>query len=183
MGVMPMGGEAAPPAEAGAASATFKVIYSPLDTLGKILADLDFKTYLENNFGDSPEELAKKVWVMYGGSEDGLSEGKKGARPNRPASDDMMEQNDIQEDEYNATRDKRWLRLPIGVSIDEITDLETLTKAMTGGFQALIKQNAKPAQASNLNKIIRIANEADKIGQYRYADQILSNFLNVHTSN
>lgn len=184
MGVMPMAGGAPPPGGEGApAPPVFKIIYSPLDTLGKILADLDFKTFLENNFGTDPEELAKKVWVMYGGEEDGIGKGKEGARQDSPQSEDMVEQTEIQEKEYNDTRDKRWLRLPLGKTIDDITDTQALTRAILGGFMALVKQNAKPAQASEIRKITRLADKADQLGYFSYSDKIMSEFINVHTPN
>lgn len=184
MGVMPMAGGAPPPGGEGApAPPVFKIIYSPLDTLGKILADLDFKTFLENNFGTDPEELAKKVWVMYGGEEDGIGRGKEGARQDRPQSEDMTTQSKIQEEEYNNTRDKRWLRLPAGKSIDDITDTQALTRAIFGGFIALVKQNAKPAQASSAKGLLKLASKADQLGYFSYSDYIISELINVHTSN
>ena len=56
-----MGGEAG---GQQAQQSSFNVIHSPLDSLGKILADLDFKTFLQNHFGDDPVQLAKKRAVL-----------------------------------------------------------------------------------------------------------------------
>lgn len=160
---------------------TYNVIYSPLDSLGKILADLDFKTFLENNFGDDPETLAHKIWVMYGGSENELRPGKKGARQDKPQSSDITQQSAAQEQEYNATRNKRWRRLPVGVSIDEITNTQAIKRAIVGGFAALAKGFVKPASASKL-QIIKIADIADEKGYFSYADKLDNILRHVYTS-
>ena len=107
----PMGAEPGMPGAQQQPANTFQVIYSPLDSLGKILADLDFKTFLQNHFGSSPHDLAMKIWTMYGGSEDGMTPGKKGARKDTPQSDDMTAQSEAQQKEYNATRNQRWKHL------------------------------------------------------------------------
>lgn len=172
----PAGGEGAP------AQPQFKVIHSPLDSLGKILADVDIKTFLQNNFGDDPDTLAHKIWVMYGGSEDEISPGKKGARQDKPASGDMMQQQKIQDEEYNATRNARWRRLPLGVSIEEITSTQALSNAIMGGFSDLAKSFSKPAQAKHSKFWLKLANIADERGQYLTADKLDMILSNVYTS-
>jgi len=181
-GAEPMGG--AMPGEPGAEAPptpTFKVIYSPLDSLGKILADLDFKTYLQNNFGTDPDESAHKVWVMYGGSENELSPGKKGRRSDKPPSADPVELEQLQTTEYNNTRDKRWERLPLGVSIEQITTPQALSQSIEGGYDALIKQYAKPATSSVL-KWIKAAEKADDLKSFYMSDQIIKLIYNVYSS-
>ncbi len=167
LGTMPAAGGEAPAAPAS----TFKVIYSPLDSLGKILADLDFKAFLENNFGTDEIDLAQKVWTMYGGAEDQMGKGKPGKRSSSPASDNPDEQAKIQEEEYNNTRDSRWERLPEGVSIEEITTPEAIEKSIIGGYNVLFKEVAKPASAK-FDSWLKTANIADENGHYKYADKI-----------
>ena len=174
-GGMPPMGEPAPP------QPTFKIIYSPLDSLGKILADLDFKTFLQNHFGDNARDLAMKIWEMYGGDPEERHRGKKGERKDKPASDDMAKQSEAQQQEYNATRDERWRRLPLGVSIDEITNTSALERAITGGFMTLSKGISKPATASTVENIIKIANLADIKNQHFYADKLDIILQNVYT--
>lgn len=174
----PPGGPAG--AEGAPAQPEFKVIHSPLDSLGKILADVDLKTYLQNNFGDDPDTLAHKIWLMYGGSEDEMSPGKKGARQDKPESGDMMQQQKIQDEEYNATRNSRWRRLPLGVSIEQITSTQALSNAIMGGFSDLAKSFSKPAQAKHAKFWLKLANIADSRRQYLTADKldaILSNVI------
>lgn len=168
------GGEGAPPAS------TFKIIYSPLDSLGKILADLDFKTYVENNFGDDSTALAHKIWVMYGGPESELGRGKPGKRQDRPQSSDPAELERLNTEEYNNTRDRRWERLPLGVSIDEITNPQALQMTVEGGFNALVKQNSKPA-AAWANGWLKIAEKADSLGLYSYVDDLQVLIKDVYT--
>ena len=184
MGAMPMAdaGAAAPgaPGEA-AAQPAFKIIHSPLDGLGKILADLDIKTFLENNFGSDPKDLAKKIWVMYGGNENGLGKGKKGKRKEKPASEDPTQQEQIQDDEYNNTRKSRWERLPEGVSIDEMKITpEAIEKTLISSGFNLAKTYAKPAAASALNKWNKTADIADAKGDYRFADKLLAIIQDVY---
>jgi hypothetical protein len=179
MGAMPMADPGAGAAPEAAAPA-FKIIHSPLDSLGKILADLDLKTFLENNFGSDPADLAQKIWVMYGGNENQLGEGKKGAREDKPISDDPMQQDSIQDEEYNNTRESRWQRLPEGVSIDEITTPEAIEKTLTSGGFNLAKTYAKPAAAFTLDKWHKAANIADQNGNYKFADKLLEIIKDVY---
>jgi hypothetical protein len=175
------GGGPAPEEVPAGPQSTFKVIYSPLDTLGKILADLDFKTFLENNFGTDPVDLAKQIWVMYGGNENELRKGKPGQRKENPLSDDPMQLEKLQKEEYNRTRNSRWKRLPEGKSIDEITNPQALEQSIIGGYLALAKENSKPAQSSALTWL-KIAEIADKIGNHKYADKIEKIIKNVYSS-
>jgi hypothetical protein len=169
---MPAMPTADPAAAGGPTEPAFKIIYSPLDSLGKILADLDLKTFLENNFGTDSDVLAHKIWVMYGGSEDELEPGKKGERKDSPSSDDVTQQSEAQEEEYNRTRKSRWERLPEGVSIDEITDPQTIASTITSGFAMLAKTNSKPAQANSVEGLIRTADLAESNKDFRFADKI-----------
>ena len=176
----------APGAEGGAPPPpTFQIIHSPLDSLGKILADLDFKTFLENNFGTDPDVLANKIWVMYGGSANELQPGKKGERRDTPASADPMQLESIQNNEYNATRDSRWRRLPVGQSIDQITTPEALRNSIVGGYNSLAHQLAKPAEggpAAAIKAWLKLANTSDQIRGYKYSDWIDSIITHVYSS-
>jgi hypothetical protein len=83
----------------------------------------------------------------------------------------MTKQSEIQEKEYNDTRNSKWERLPEGVSIDEITTTTAIEKAVTGGMAQLAKQYAKPATAS-IKQMIKVAELADQKQDYRIADKI-----------
>ena len=92
-------------------------------------------------------------------------------RQDTPNSNDPVQQDNYQNQEYNNTRDKRWERLPQGVSIDQITTPEAILKSITGGFASLAKANSKPAAASIL-KWSKYANQADDLGDFKYADKL-----------
>lgn len=182
LGMPPPGG--APPPGGQPPAPTFKVIHSPLDSLGKILADLDFKTYLQNNFGTDSQELAMKIWEMYGGSRNDLEKGKTGRRKEEPASADPVSLDKIHDDEYNATRNSRWERLPEGVSIDEITTTGALSNAIYGGFMSLKKEKAPAPGGGGLAatsiKLLKIAEKADSLKRYKVSDEIMDFIKNVH---
>jgi hypothetical protein len=183
MPTLPMAGGAAGAEAPPQPVNTFNVIHSPLDSLGKILADVDIKSFLENNFGGDPDKLAHKIWVMYGGSENELEPGKKGARQDTPHSNDMAEQDAHQNAEYNATRNSRWKRLPAGVSIDQITNTQAISNTIAGGLMLLSKEYSKPpAEAVSIKELIKIANIADNTKDYSFADYIDYILINVYPS-
>ena len=74
MGGMGMGGPPTMPMAApGAPSASREEIGSPLDSLGKILYDVDITTLLLSRIGDTADDTALYIWLMYGGDEHGGS--------------------------------------------------------------------------------------------------------------
>lgn len=150
-----------------------KIIYSPLDGVGKILSDVDLKSTLSNEFTDDPKTIAMKIWTMYGGNPDGLTANKTGKRKEAPYSSDMMQQTAAQEDEYNRTRDKRWERLPEGKTIADITNAGDLERVIEGSFNLMTQQFAPKAQtSSSLVKLIKVAENADNSGDYKLSDKI-----------
>lgn len=177
LGALPMGGAPMGGAEQAPAPPAYQVIHSPLDGLGKILADLDIKSYLQNHFGTDPETIAHDIWVMYGGSEDERHRGKPGKRNEKPLAEDK------QDDEYNNTRNKLWERLPMGVSIEQITSPEEILNAVVGGFHQLIKGNSQPQQASvTVDRLVKQANKSDQRNLYGLADKIDSILIDVYSS-
>ena len=76
MGAPPMGmggPPTMPMAAPGAPPASREEIGSPLDSLGKILYDVDITTLLLSRIGDAADDTALYVWLMYGGDEHGGS--------------------------------------------------------------------------------------------------------------
>ena len=69
---MGMGGPPAMPMAApGAPPTSREEIGSPLDSLGKILYDVDITTLLLSRIGDAADDTGLYVWLMYGGDEHG----------------------------------------------------------------------------------------------------------------
>ena len=178
MGGMGMGGPPVMPMAApGAPAASREEIGSPLDSLGKILYDVDIITILMSRIGDTSDDTALYVWLMYGGDEKGgAMSGRIGKRIKK--KDVVKEQ---EEAEQERTEDSRWERLPSGKKITEITSLDKLTEEVQGIAASAVKNELKAQgapvgggmpMASRHNNMVKIARKLDKIGFYRSADTI-----------
>lgn len=167
---MPMAAPGAPPTSR-------EEIGSPLDSLGKILYDVDITTLLLSRLGDEAEDTALFVWLMYGGDEHGgAMKDRVGKRVKK--KDVTKEQEKAEQDR---TEDSRWERLPAGKKITDITSLDEMTAEVQGvAFSAVkneIKAQGAPAgggmpMAVRHNNMVKIARKLDKIGFYRSADLI-----------
>ena len=175
---MGMGGPPAMPMAApGAPPANREEIGSPLDSLGKILYDVDITTLLLSRIGDSAEDTALYIWLMYGGNEHGGAiRDRIGKRTKK--KDVTKEQ---EEAEQERTEDSRWERLSDGKKITEITSLDEMTEEVKGIAASAVKNEIKaqgaPAgggmpMAARHNNMVKIARKLDKIGFYRSADTI-----------
>jgi hypothetical protein len=121
---MGMGGPPAMPMAApGAPPTSREEIGSPLDSLGKILYDVDITTLLLSRIGDSSEDTSLYVWLMYGGDEHGGS--MKDRVGKRAKKKDVKK--DQEKAEQERTEDSRWERLPAGKKITDITSLDEMT--------------------------------------------------------
>jgi len=175
---MGMGGPPAMPMAApGAPPTSREEIGSPLDSLGKILYDVDITTLLLSKIGDSAEDTALYIWLMYGGNEHGGAiRDRIGKRTKK--KDVTKEQ---EEAEQERTEDSRWERLSAGKKITEITSLDEMTEEVKGIAASAVKNEIKaqgaPAgggmpMAVRHNNMVKIARKLDKIGFYRSADTI-----------
>jgi len=175
---MGMGGPPAMPMAApGAPPTSREEIGSPLDSLGKILYDVDITTLLLSRIGDAADDTGLYVWLMYGGDEHG------GALKDRIGK--RIKKKDVtkeqEEAEQDRTEDSRWERLPAGKKITEITSLDEMTEEVKGIAASAVKNEIKaqgaPAgggmqMAVRHNNLVKIARKLDKIGFYRSADTI-----------
>jgi len=167
---MPMAAPGAPPTQR-------EEIGSPLDSLGKILYDVDITTLLLSKIGDAAEDTALYIWLMYGGDEHGGSmKDRVGKRTKK--KDVTKEQEKAEQDR---TEDSRWERLPSGKKITDVTSLDEMTREVQGIAASAVKNEIKaqgaPAgggmpMAARHNNMIKIARKLDKIGFYRSADTI-----------
>jgi hypothetical protein len=177
----PMGGMGGPPtmpmAAPGAPATSREEIGSPLDSLGKILYDVDITTLLLSRLGDEVEDTALFIWLMYGGDEHGGSlKGRIGKRIKKKDVSDKEEKA-----EQERTEDSRWERLPSGNKITDITSLDEMTSEVQGIAVSAVKNELKaqgaPAgggmpMAVRHNNMVKIARKLDKIGFFRSADLI-----------
>ena len=175
---MGMGGPPAMPMAApGAPPTSREEIGSPLDSLGKILYDVDITTLLLSKIGDAADDTGLYVWLMYGGNEHGGAiRDRIGKRTKK--KDVTKEQ---EEAEQERTEDSRWERLSDGKKITEITSLDEMTEEVKGIAASAVKNEIKaqgaPAgggmpMAARHNNMVKIARKLDKIGFYRSADTI-----------
>jgi len=181
MGGMGMGMPAAPMAMPGAPAAPAsnqKQIKIPLSNLGLILADAGIEFKIMEQLEDNEQDIANKVWIQYGGNEDGsVDEDKTGKR---------KDSEEASEAEIKATDKTRWERLPMGKNLNdlEITleDFVNAVKFLSYGFA---KNKSKeqgggapgggmPGMASRkLDNMVKLARNLDLLGMYNVADRIL----------
>jgi hypothetical protein len=172
MPAMPM----AMPAPAAPASGQ-KNILVPLANLGLILADSEIEKRLLEQLEDNEQDIANKVWVQYGGTEDaGVDEEKRGKR---------KDSEEATEEEIKATDKTRWERLPMGQNLNdlEITldDMANAVKFLSFGFaknkgkeQGGGAPGGMPGMASRkLDNMVKLAHNLDLLGMYSVADRIL----------
>ena len=173
MPAMPMAMPGAPAAPAS----NQKQIKIPLSNLGLILADAGVELKIMEQFEDDEQDIANKIWIQYGGEEDGnVDENKRGKR------NDTEEASD---EEIKATNKTRWERLPNGENLEdlEITldDFVNAVKFLSYGFaknkgkeQGAAPGGGMPGMASRkLDNMVKLAHNLDLLGMYSVADRIL----------
>lgn len=106
-------------------------IGSPLTSLAMIMYDIDLDSFIDQNISETPEQIATKIWELYGGDELGINggNGKLGARKLRY---DVSEEEEKKEREQ--TKDQRWKRLPEGKMISDITTFDEISNYVQGAM-------------------------------------------------
>lgn len=175
----PPGGMPSPPPGGGspggnAPGAPREKIGSPLSTVFEILYDADVMNDVQGA-GKSKDEIALKIWEMYGGTETGgVDSTKIGAR--NPNKKDVSPEKE--EHEEAATEQTRWRRLPLGKTIGDITTLKELTDSIGGIMSGLKKPPAPagppggmpPGMAKIIPNLVRLATLYDENGKIEQAD-------------
>ncbi len=188
-----MGGAApgAPPVQPMAAPAQAPPrpeINGPLDSLSKLLYDVDITKLIENHGGDKPDEIALEVWKTFGGEPNGMDD-KKQNLGERTKENDQLGPEDAVKERSN-TEDEKWKRLPKGKSISDITSLDDMAKSMQGISLGTVKQETKerggagaappggappgapPMPTAATNSRVILSRSLDKLGYYRQADYL-----------
>lgn len=168
---MPMPGAA--PAMPMADTGSRPELSGPIDTLAKVLYDYDIATEISNHAAKNPEELSMAVWQAYGGDDMGNADSEKSGRRSEQSLEAPQEQKDA---EREATEDSRWLRLPAGKTIADITTLDDINEVMTGLIYGITKAkntaNAAPPggmpppMASVFRQMVRLAAAFDRHGKH-----------------
>lgn len=172
----PMPGMAPPPPGGAQSSSNQKAIREPLSNLGLILADAEIEKMLMEEMQFNEREIANKIWIMYGGDEEGgVVDGHVGKR-----KDDQ----EITDEEIKATEETRWKRLPFGQNlIDleiELDDVANAVKFLSFGFaknkskeQGGGAPGGMPMASLKLENMVKLARNLDFYGLYNVADRIL----------
>ena len=172
MPAAPMAMPAAPPASSQ------KQIKIPLSNLGLILADAGIELKIMEQLEDGGQDIANKIWLQYGGEEDGnVDKEKRGKRKDTEEATD---------EEIKNTDKTRWERLPLGKNLEDIEitldDFANAVKFLSFGFaKNKSKEQAggaagggMPGMASRkLDNMVKLAQNLDLLGLYSVADRIL----------
>lgn len=136
MDALPMGGgeDQPPPQQAGEDNV---VIPGPLDSAEKIIVDSDVRMRLMD--ADNLEDIALKIWEDYGGKRSGGAYRNK--RGKRTEAHEDRERDDVLQDIEGGKEptDQRWLRLPKGDTIADITSMQGLFNALEMMVQGVLK--------------------------------------------
>lgn len=178
---LPMGGSSPASAPGGPATSFTNGIPFPLENIGMILIDVNAEKMLKETFSSSPnigttsaEEIANKIWMMYGGNKKGgVYKFRTGKR--KPDAE-------VDEQEIKRTKKNRWERLPDGKTMATLevpitlSDMQKAIQALSFGL-AKAKSKEQPSggggmMASKNDQFIKLAETFDKFGYYRLTDCI-----------
>lgn len=166
LGAAPMGGAPAPAAPTGPKPP----IKYPLDKITYILqdADIDQEIMGLNPIGD----VVEKLWMMYGGDENG------GVDPNKKGERQPFKE--VDDSELQATQSERWKRLPLGETLSSLgISMDEFNKAIVAASLSLSKSKSQAGQQGGgalanikLQNMVKLARILDLNGKYQEADKI-----------
>jgi len=159
-------------------------IIGPIESPTQIFYDMDVANFIENNLQFDADALAKKIWLEYGGTEEGKKDSAKLGKRTDEFSDNTPEQAQA---EREATEDTKWERLKKGTSIEDIISFSDLGKMVSGLIygvtQKIFAQGAAPAagggmaMAANRARII-IAKNLEREYLFKESDTIIKQLIN-----
>jgi hypothetical protein len=161
-------------------------IIGPITSPTQIFYDMDIANYIENNIQLSVDDLTRKIWLDYGGKEDGKRDNRKlGKR----TDDNLKSSPEEAQEERDNTEDSKWERLESGDSIEDIISYSDLGKMVSGLMYGvtmkITTQSAAPQggggmgmpMAANKARII-IAKKLEKEYLFRQSDTIINEIIN-----
>ena len=166
LGAAPMGGAPAPPVPAGPKPP----IKYPLDKISYILQDADIDQEI---MGLNPiGEVVTKIWLMYGGDQNG------GVDPNKKG--ERQPYKEVDDSELEATQNERWKRLPLGETLSSLgISIDEFNKAIVASSLSLSKSKSQAGQQGGgalanikLQNMVKLARILDLNGKYQEADKI-----------
>lgn len=166
LGAAPMGGAPAPASPIGPKPP----IKYPLDKINYILQDADIDQEI---MGLNPiDEVVTKIWLMYGGDQNG------GVDPNKKGERQPFKE--VDDSEIKATQSERWKRLPLGETLLSLgISMEEFNKAIVAGSLSFTKSKSQAGQQGGgamanikLQNMVKLARILDLNGKYQEADKI-----------
>lgn len=150
----------------------------PLDGVAKVLFDADIIQLVESSADKTPEELAMQIWTDYGGNPDGST--NKEHVGTRTLKDNKLSPEEAEE-AYDNSAHVKWIRLPQGKTIGDISTIDQLTNTIRGVISGTTKNMAKqnapaeggggmPGLASSKIISLRLASLLDKEKAYKESD-------------
>lgn len=163
-------------------------IIGPIKSVSQIFYDMDIVNFVENNLHLSSEELTRKIWLDYGGKENGKPDNTKiGKRKDQES--DLESNPEEAKKERTETEDCKWERLESGKNIDDIITYADLGKMVEGVIYGVVQKAfmagmappggapGMPAMASNRARII-IAKNLEREYLFKQSDTMIKEIIN-----
>jgi hypothetical protein len=176
-----MGAPAAPPP-----SGDRQEIIGPINSVAQIFYDMDVAKYIQNNLQVDSKKLSRKIWLDYGGKENGQAD--KSKIGDRTDTDLELSPEDAKK-ERDLTEKTKWKRLEKGKTIEDIISYDDLGKVVEGLIFGVIQKASASAAAppgaapmgggllaSNKARII-IAKALEKEYEFFLTDTIIKDIL------
>ncbi len=162
-------------------------ILSPIESISQIFYDMDVVNFVENNLHINANELTRKIWLDYGGKENGKSDQTKVGQRTEEATDIEPDQAKKERDE---TEDSKWERLKSGKTIEDIISYADLGKMVEGIIFGVVQKvftagqapaggagGGMPSFASNKARII-IAKNLEREYLFKQSDTMIKEIIN-----
>jgi len=182
----PMAGLGTTPAPPQTPGIERQEIIGPITSIAQIFYDMDIAKFIQNNLQINSDKLAKKIWLDYGGKENGqINQSNVGKRTD---SNNELSPEKAAEERKNTDKSK-WERLEKNKNIGDIISYDDLGKVVEGLIYGVVQKSnaasmAPPGgapmggglMASNKARII-IAKNLEKQGQFKLSDTIIKELI------
>lgn len=162
-------------------------IIGPVESVSQIFYDMDIVNFVENNLHINAPELTRKIWLDYGGKENGRADQ---TRRGKRADDSVNNDPSAAKAEIDQTEDSKWERLKSGKTIEDVISYSDLGKMVEGVIFGVVQKafaagaapaggagGGMPAFASNKARII-IAKNLEREYLFRQSDTMIKEIIN-----
>ena len=185
---MGLGAPPAPAPMAAPAGGERQEIIGPIESVSQIFYDMDIVNFVENNLHINPSELTRKIWLDYGGKENGKADQ---TRVGKRTDDSVNNDPDKAKAEIDQTEDSKWERLKSGKNIEDIISYSDLGKMVEGVIFGVVQKafaagqapaggaagGGMPSFASNKARII-IAKNLEREYLFHQSDTMIKEIIN-----